>query len=282
MILIFSENDKHTKNYTEFLSNEKVDHVVVTLEDLIKKVKIKDKFSDDEESCQWEIDNQVFDIYTIKSIYYQCRYPSIDYFFDFLKEDREYARQEWFAYIIYRLFKNKTVVNPIPHENISGCPFALPRIYELASQLNFEIPKWHFSSNLKKFDKFQSAESYVYKTSLHDYYNLSRESSTIDNAIMAVELQKGAQVIVRVIGEKTYSTIIYQEGKEGFNLPKELIDKCIALTKKIGLLLAEIMMIRTRNNKYIIYYLSPSINWNLSHGTNEDEWRGLTHILTES
>ncbi len=279
MILIIGCNNAFAKKYSEYLGRNKIEHVFLSFQDIINDVSVFDNIEDKSNNCIWQTNNVRIDFSSITGIYHEVLYLEENLFFEFDAKDRNYARNEWFAYFVYRISQFENVINPIHHKHLNGSYFRWIFIFKIAKEIGFHTPEYYASTDVEKISDFVKNKRYIAMNDVYNFKNLAESTAINPETLLAVEYIQGIPILVHVINDLVLSTAIYNEGSEPIYLPDQIRKWCLQITRELGLVVSEIFIKLTPDNKYYLYYVSLFPNWSSCCYDEEIYWGKITDVL---
>ena len=282
MILLIHEQSKSILSYIKFLEKNNIKYYDVTLHELINYVEISDGINFNLSQVAWKTNQAEIVFSELSGIYHDINpILSMSYFNRYQAADREYAREEWLSYLLFRLKKqeNINIINPLSPDFCSGLLSIFPYIFRLAEHSGFIIPNYQLIYNhednraIKKFSNFYG------KTNLFSSYIFQRKNSITNEPVAIIEYITSAPIFVIVIGDTLFATICYKEGLEIFNLPEVIQQACFSFMEKTQLDICEICLHRTYDNHYIFYGFSTKLDWDRCVHEKEDIYSRLTRAI---
>lgn len=280
MLMILHQNDISSLSYIKYLKQKKVEHIDLSLNDLIKNAKVESALLTDVKTSQWLLKNENIFFDNFSGIYHSINYPDKDYFLDFKEEDIEYARSEWYAYLLYELSSHKNCLNPICHKQFVGTHLSLLNIYKNCDKHGFLAPEYEYLYDKSHDDILCLKENnYILKDTIYDCINYKKANKT-KSPVLAIKIYSGAQIVSHIIDNKVFSKIKFSDSEYLYELEDKVRDACISLMDELGIKIAEFFIIKTKDNKYYLYHVSPYPNWNIMGDDKVLVWEELTNALS--
>jgi len=241
------------------------------------------------------ITGNTYDLKAFKSVYF--RRPEITSFEDLKinRAEKLFSKYE-FAYSlegIYKILKHAFWISPV-----YAIREAENKIYqlELAQSIGFNIPNTIITDSYEDFKQFYhqnqndcvikpiksghiedgKRSKVVFTSILKDRPVFKKRFGILPNLIQS-QIHKQGDIRVTVVGEKAFPTLIHsQENPETLvdwrrgekilehtkiNLPSNILDKCINLTKRLNLKFGAIDLILDRHGEYIFLEINPNGQW---------------------
>ncbi|BBB57948.1 hypothetical protein MPCS_01959 (plasmid) [Candidatus Megaera polyxenophila] len=276
MILILHDNDFTMLKFTRFLLEKNFPFIEIKLKSLFRSIKVNSTLSSINKQCKWYKNEDIINFSDIKGIYHNFYYPSKDHFLDFEDRDIEYTREEWHSYLLYELSQHNNCINPVDHSffNVNNLNFI--KIYKVCQDLTIEVPEHYIISpnNTESFD------GYILKSSISEFSDYSDFNlSEFHSPIIAIKRYVGAQIFVFIIGNAIIARVRYKDCEEDYIIPNYLAEKLLALNKKLKTRVSEMFLIKTLENKYILYHVSEKPKWNLLNKQLDIVWDSLYKLL---
>jgi len=208
-------------------------------------------------------------------------------------EHQIFVRRQFLTmwYSLCEILKDKRWISP--HWNVIKAEYK-PYQLSIASKVGFEIPKTLITSNPDEVRKFWSnchremiikllAVSpiedhviYANKLSQKDIANIN--TIRFSSAIFQEYIPKKYELRITVVGDRVFSVKIDSQSHRGTKvdwrrrinkelnltpaeLPRNIENKCIELTKQLGLRFGCIDMIVTPDNHYVFLEINPNGQW---------------------
>jgi glutathione synthase/RimK-type ligase-like ATP-grasp enzyme len=297
MILIISNKEDIT---TDFLVNKlnyyNIKYFRLNTDEILRSISLNFDFSNNKYNIYDNNNNSVINLSDIRSVYY--RRPKLPKISDDLSTGEELFVKNELRFTLeglYRILDNKFWIN-----NVYRIREAENKIYQLllARKLGFSIPSSLISTVEKSTRDFIKKNNnnciikpiksgliqdvkvpkniFTTLLSKKDIENLNRVKFC--PSYFQQKIDKKADIRVTVVGEKLFSAKINsQEYKEtaidwrkGDNirldynkikLPVVIRNKCIDMTKKLGLTFSAIDLILSKKDEYIFLEINPNGQW---------------------
>jgi len=279
MFLVLHQNDMDSLSFIKHLKINTIDHIAISMQNLINNVQIKSELNDLQQETYWLYQKRPIDFSTLTGIYNTTYYPEKDYFIDFKQEDVEYARSEWHAYLLYVLANHHNCLNPVSHEQFVGTHLSLLKLYRLAPIYRFLVPehKIIYKNNQAEIKNLMN-RGYFFKTTTYDYVNYTNQAYS--DPILAIKSYQGAEIICHIVDDYLISKIRYADGESLCDLDDDIKQSCFNIVRDCHLRVAEILLLRTPDNDYYLYHVSPFPNWNVMGENRKHCWDKLIHVLS--
>lgn len=272
MILIFNDNHQSTLSFLSYLDKLNLKYLSLTIDNIIDDVIIKDEIGNNLKKCIWLFKKQKVDFSTITGLYNRIAFIGMDKFNDFIEEDRSYVQSEWWAYLIFRINDSNNPCNKITNEMISGLLYQFPFLYKEAQNIGFTVPKYHISTCYSSISQiFENNGRFIARNNLYNS-NDFRLSQSLDKDSMAlIEHVEGRPIFIHIIGEQLWGTVDIGINKKIFQGGDTIKYQSIALIKKLGLSIAELIFKLTDEGNLVLYNVSAFPNWLRSAQDNLDQ-----------
>ncbi|QEK39405.1 hypothetical protein [Candidatus Sneabacter namystus] len=266
MILVLHNNDLGAKNFEQYLEKNKIHYVSISLQDIVKDTKIFDTFSTQTSKCIWKFKECEIDFDNVSGIYNCISYLTLEHLIDFTPEDRHYVKNEWWAYLIYRINNSHNVINPISEAMSSGMINQFPFIYNNASTLGFKTPKYYISQSTEELlELANDLQRYISK-SITYFDNSFRESSSInDDTISLIEYLPGNILYVHLIDEQIWCSIYKNGTVYQYEMDKANKDRCYKMALLLGIRKCEFIFKQEKDGNLALYYVSAHPNLSKAH-----------------
>lgn len=267
MILIFCDGDKNSTCFMKYLDAKSITYISMTPLEIINEISIVDNLTSYGSECIWQHQGLEINFKDITGLYNNLHYIDIKYFSDFIKEDRIYVQNEWWAYLVYRINDFQNSINPITRELMSGVLYQYPFVYATAYENGFKTPKYYISNSIEEIKVLAGQlQRYITKNTVY-FDNNFKESNSINNdTIGLIEYIYGNVIFVHVIDSEIWSTIY----KNGVAYPYKILEdhekKCFTLVQRLKLKIAELVF-KQDTNDLVLHYISAFPNWLKSDAT---------------
>lgn len=280
MFIVIHQNDINSLSFINYINERKLECINISLEHLIKEVQIESKLDNVFEEAEWVYNGKKISLRKVTGIYNTTYYPEKDYFLDFKEKDVEYARSEWHAYILYQLSIHKNCLNSITHRQFVGTHLSLLNLYKISSQYDFLAPEYKLVFKEERtLLKNLKEKNFIFKKSIYDHVNYKADDKIKDPSL-AIKIYPGAQILCHIINGKIISKIKFHDKEYLFDLEEKIKEKCISMLNTLELKVAEILFLKTKNNKYYLYHVSPHLNWNNMGNEKKLVWDELINTLS--
>jgi hypothetical protein len=280
MILLLHNNAPWLAEYQKYLATNKISHFSLGIEELINKVEIIETIAPNISKCIWKDDKTEIDFSKISGIYHQIFNLDNKLFDNFVEEDREYARTEWFAYLFYRLSEYTNTINPITTEYISGAVFQFPYYFSIAQKHGLEVPEYLVSTEFANLSHYAQNKKYIIKTDLCDIFSRPQKGALKKNCgIGIVDYMEGAPLFIHAIGDRLFGTIIFKDRMYKFGLEVEFEDKIKKFINRLNFKVCELFFRYNLKKGAFLYYVSLQPNWNFCVFDKKDIWAEITTLL---
>jgi hypothetical protein len=279
MFLILHQNDIDSLSFIKYLKINKVEHLAISMQNLINNVQIKSELKDLRRETYWNYQEKAIDFNKLTGIYNATYYPEKDYFLDFKQEDIEYARSEWHAYILYLLSNHQNCLNPISHEQFVGTHLSLLKLYKLSPKYGFSVPEHAviYTNDQMEINTLMD-QGYIFKTTTYDYVNYTKKD--LIAPLLAIKTHKGAEIICHIIDDYIIAKIRYADGDCLYELNEDIKQSCFNIARDCHLRVAEILLLQTPNNDHYLYHVSPYPNWSVMGESKKYCWDKLINVLS--
>lgn len=208
----------------------------VSIEEILnEKVVIFDQIRDGVPKLQWTFTNgkqitNSTETFLINRVF-EC---PVEMFDDFSEEDKLYAQNEFYAYLMFALyaFPNKTNA-PGPY-NLSGgfCP--LPKMWDLVNAHipNLKTPEFYLGNRRFLPEEWNATKDIVY-SQLYDYYfwKLNEKYENVSH-VFAFKRPFGNPWLVLIIGDQV--TVHHMDNSSPERLSDVVEERIIGLAKQIN------------------------------------------------
>lgn len=298
MIIILTNKDDVTVDFiVRELRNQKIDYYRLNTEDIPTDIDLIFSIDNNVFSLHDKNKDETLDLKKVTAVYFRRAIVShLSELIDVSVSEKNYLRGE-LTYILeglYKILRHKYWLN-----NIYAIREAENKIYQLqvAQEIGFTIPQTVLSNvpivvedmaNKCEYDCIikpiksgyfkDYAKSKIIFTSKLDC-NVLADKSRIQSFPVFVQkhINKLFDLRCIVVGNMVYcaqidsqanldSQVDWRRGKENLHhsiheLPMEIADKCIKMTKKMGLNYSAIDLILNKNNEYIFLECNPNGQW---------------------
>jgi hypothetical protein len=277
ILLLKSTADIWMDRYAEYLSQEGISYLMLSIDDIIKHVEIIDSPS----GVIWKLFGSSIDIQGFSGIYHRLQMLDDSFFSIYKDEDREYAREEWASYILYCFAKPDNVVNPINHKTFRQLQANFPMLSYIAKKENIKTPQYFFSAERCVLQQeAKKIGNYTAREGLYSYHAVGEKSEITEKTSMIIENIRGALLFVHVVGIKVFSSIYFKEGGKTFQLPRLIEKKILTLGKRLGFCCYEVVLRRTISEEYYLYSVSGVPEWSTCVHPMVKIWLELTNLLS--
>ncbi|KKA43419.1 hypothetical protein [Salinivibrio sp. KP-1] len=211
--------------------------------------------------------------------------------FDDLAEHEDYVRNEWLAALksLYWRMKDKFLNSPSDILLSEDKPRQLSEAYDIG----FNLPGTIITNNFEKIAPFQKEfsliakplrqailgdESVVFTSSIGSVSAKDSSKISVCPCIFQQEIAKKYDLRITIVGENAYPVAIHSQTnletktdwrKGGYtdikhtlvDIPSNIKNMCIALTKRLGLRFSAIDLIVDNNNTYWFLEINPNGQW---------------------
>lgn len=298
MIIILTNKADVTSDFVvRELRNQRLEYYRLNTEDIPQKIDVIFSIEDDKFVLVDKIKNIQIDLSQISAVYFRrAQVAGLEYLDEISEQEREYLRGE-LAYLlegIYKILENRCWLN-----NIYKIREAENKIYQLqmARELGFIIPTSLITnipetviSMVNRYNKdciikpiksgnvdIKTSSKIIFTSQIEkDFYE--DKTRIADFPVYLQEnIHKRYDLRCIVIGKQVYcaqiesqeyedSRIDWRRGKSFLKhikheLPNAIKEKCIEMTKKLGLKYSAIDLILDNTGKYIFLECNPNGQW---------------------
>ena len=281
ILVIYPEADKSTQSFINYLSKKNIDHVALKIDQdiLCSNISIIDNVND--EKCLWKWSkNKKLDFNLVDGIYNRVHFLDHASFFDYHKDDVEYAQKEWWAYLTYFMGKINYCINPPSYYLTSGIILDFTYFLRLAKEIGFNVPEYHISTSyLDLKAKFNDGKNYIALNSLF-FNNKFLPSKEVTNLTVGlIEYIKGNLILVHIVEQNFYCCLIKKDKKQIIKLDTFEERLLLRLKDSLELRVMQVFLIQSDKKTYLLN-LSAFPNWDYNTSDNIDKiFRNLVSNL---
>lgn len=263
ILLIYPEADKSTQSFINYLNKKNIDHISLKIDQdiLCSNISIVDSYEDG--PCIWKWNkNKKLDFNFVSGIYNRVHFLDHSSFFNYHKDDIEYAQKEWWAYITYVVGKINYCINPPSYYLASGIILDFTYFFKMAKDIGFNVPDYYISTSyLDLKEKFNDGKNYIALNSLFLNNKFLPSKELTDLTVGLIEYIKGDLILVHVIEQNFYCCLIKKEKKEIIKLDTYVEKLLLRLKDTLELRVMQVFLIKNDEKIYLLN-LSAFPNWN--------------------
>ena len=141
MILLLHNKDLLINKFSAYLAKENIPYINIDTNKFVNSASLELNLTNQKISSRWQLDENL-DLNTVSAVYHNLEYPAKDVFKDFIDEDINYCRSEWFAYLMYELSYHPNCVNPVSPVGYFNPRYNLPSLYAHSKKIGFQVPEY--------------------------------------------------------------------------------------------------------------------------------------------
>jgi hypothetical protein len=270
ILILYNKDDISTQDFIAYCKSMNNEHVALKIEDLVKE---ELSIVDTKDQCIWKINDIVLDFNQISGVYLRDINFYDDFFKDYIKADRNYVKREWWSYIVYAMSKLHNCINPVDNNFISHRIMELPFFLNCGRDAGFNVPEYFFSNSFQEIEElfYKDDKKHIVMYSLIPSTDFRASNTLSDNAIGLVDYIKGKPIFVHIVENDIFACRYNKSEKDLVDLDEVIKARCIKLCQKLGLKVAQLILIESESGDIYFTNLSIYPNWNLNSQENTNK-----------
>ncbi|MFJ7941552.1 hypothetical protein ACIQYG_24185 [Peribacillus sp. NPDC096622] len=273
--------------YDYLLNNTSEQTIWLEGRDIVNEVIIHDQIAVDTQGVRMKWNYQGTEITPdcISGVINLLSYLPLSLFDQFVKEDQEYAREEFTSYLLFSLNQFKNVINPPWGGSLSGYCHSLPYQWMLTQKITegIQVPKSFFGfTKDAPVDLYLGLNSIVSDNAFNSHFWKTGLPKSIvqDNYYLFYQRPPGTPFVIIILDNNIWIHPLGQDINHS-NAIEELREGCQILMKHYHLRLAEILFFYDEHtNSFTFGSINPSVDVrHLSRQNTPDFLKSISIIL---